>query len=57
MADSRGGARGGARGGQEGQKKNAGWYTHSKACINSGGRGLNSGSLPWVLDNTVLAVR
>lgn len=47
----------GTRGGQEGalgtvkQRMDAGWYTHSTACINSGGRGHNLGSFPGALDN------
>lgn len=39
-----------------GQRIDAGWCTHSIACINSEGGGAIldlSGSLPWVLDNPV----
>lgn len=53
----------GTRGGQEGavalddvkgQKMHAGWYTHSTACINSGGGGEgNSASLHWASDDPV----
>lgn len=37
--------------GAEKQKMDAGWSTHSTACINSGGRGHNFATLHWALDD------